>query len=58
MMVFKKFQQIKEMITQLVVCQTTIVSKILSKVIFKIIPIDLVTQQAIDADPIQKEMEM
>ena len=58
MIVFKKLQQIKEMITQLVVCQTTIVSKILSKVIFKIIPIGLGTQQAIDADPVQKEMEM
>ena len=39
-------QQVKEMITQLVVCWTMIISKT-----YKMIAIDLSKQQALDADP-------
>ena len=44
MIIFKKLQQVKEMITQLVVYQTIIISKN-----YKMI--DLGKQQALDADP-------
>ena len=43
MIIFAKFQQVKEMITQLVVCWTIIISKTIA--------IDLSKQQALDADP-------
>ena len=43
MKTFKKLQLVKEMITQLVVCQITIV--------YKTIAFDLSKQQALDADP-------
>ena len=43
MIIFEKLQQVKEMITQLVVCWTIIISKTIA--------IDLSKQQALDADP-------
>ena len=43
MKTFKKLQLVKEMITQLVVCQITI--------IYKMIAFDLSKQQALDGDP-------
>ena len=47
MIVFKKLQQIKKMISQLVVCWT----KIYFKDLYKMIAINLSKQQAFDADP-------
>ena len=47
MIIFKKFQQVKAMITQMVVCWTIIISKNYCKVI----AIDLSKQQTLDADP-------
>ena len=46
MITFEKLQLVKEMITQLVVCWITITSKSI-----KMIAIDSIKQQALDADP-------
>ena len=46
MIVFEKLQQVKEMITQLVVWWTIIISKT-----YNMMAINLSKQQALDADP-------
>ena len=47
MRAFGKLQQVKEMITQLAICWTIIISKIY----YNMIAIDLIKQQSLDADP-------